>query len=125
MTAKIVAIAIFSVALSAIAQLALKIGSSAIANDGLDAGDSTLTWFFKAALANPYIIAGFTLYGIGALSWLLVLSRTELSVAYPFVSLGLVVTMLLGVLVLQESVTVMRLMGASFILLGVILVAQS
>lgn len=125
MTAKIVAIALFSVALSAVAQLALKVGSSAIADNGLAGGGSTLPYFFKAALANPYIIAGFALYGVGALTWLLVLARTDLSVAYPFISLGLVVTMLLGVLVLQESVTPIRLVGASLIVLGVVLVAQS
>ncbi len=125
MTTKIALIALLSVFLSALAQLALKIGSTAAWSTGADARETALSWFFKAALANPYVIGGFALYGAGALTWLLVLSRTELSVAYPFVSVGLIVTMLLGAVVLQEPVSPLRLLGGALIVTGVLLVAQS
>ena len=126
MSSRILLIALFSVGLSALAQLALKIGStSALAVPATANGASTLAALFKAVVANPYIILGFVLYGAGAVTWLLVLSRVELSVAYPFVSVGLVFTLALGALVLNEPMNMTRLAGAGCIIVGVCLVARS
>jgi hypothetical protein len=40
-----------------------------------------------AVATNPYVVGGFVAYGIGAVLWLKVFSRAELSLAYPLVSL--------------------------------------
>lgn len=125
MPSKILVIAMFSVALSAVAQLALKVGSSAALSPEMPLQDLSPTALIKAAALNPYILIGFLLYGIGALTWLLVLSRVELSVAYPFVALGLIVTMLLGAVVLQEPISLQRILGGALIVLGVLFVAHS
>lgn len=124
MSSKMLLIIIVSVGLSALAQLSLKIGSAALSPDIPLRALPTVA-IAKAVFLNPHILIGFFLYGIGALTWLLVLSRVELSVAYPFVALGLIVTMLLGALVLQESVGLLRMLGGLLIVLGVLCVAYS
>jgi multidrug transporter EmrE-like cation transporter len=72
---------------------------------------------------NAAVVVGFVLYGASACVWLLVLARVNLSVAYPFVGLGFIATMLLGAFFLGEPLTVWRVIGTLLIALGVVLVA--
>ncbi|MFN7001597.1 MAG: EamA family transporter, partial [Elioraea tepidiphila] len=74
---------------------------------------------------QPFVILGLAAYGLGAVVWLFVLSRIDVSLAYPFVSLGIVVTMLLGMLVFGEVITAMRAAGAAFIIVGIVMLAWS
>jgi len=105
-----------SVAMSAIAQLLLKMGvGTARASGGL-----TL-----ATLFSPYVIGGLALYGLGAMVWLSVLARLPLSAAYPFVGLGFILTMALGALLLGESLSLMRVGGTLLIALGCVFVSRS
>ena len=54
------------------------------------------------ALSSPLVWLGLGLYGASAVLWLWVLSRLDVSLAYPLVSLGFVVTMGLGIVWLGE-----------------------
>ena len=65
---------------------------------------------------------GLAAYGLSALLWLRVLAEVEVSKAYPFVALAIVLTMVLGVLVLGEVVPAGRAVGAALIVVGVVLV---
>ena len=78
-----------SVAMSACAQLLLKLGVAGAKAQGWQGGPEVL---FK-----PLVFAGFALYGLGAVLWLYVLARLPLSAAYPFVGIGFLFTMALGV----------------------------
>src|SRR3546814_2175768 len=81
MTVRLLLLILASVSLSALAQLALKMGTTAAAG-----GRSTGIGGEIGGLAqSPMIILGLGLYGIGALLWLFVLGRAPLSLAYPFV----------------------------------------
>ncbi len=73
---------------------------------------------------NPWILLGFALYGVGAVVWLSVLSRWDVSKAYPLVGFGFVLTLGVGAL-LGETVTVLRGVGVLCICLGVALVART
>jgi multidrug transporter EmrE-like cation transporter len=124
MKPQLLAIIVVSVALSAIAQLCLKLGvGHAQARPG--AGSSSLGQTLVAMLTSPWVIAGLGLYALGAVVWLFVLSRAPLSLAYPFVGLGFIMTAAIGVLVLGEQVTVTRMAGTLLIALGCVVVAQS
>ncbi|MBF5095572.1 EamA family transporter [Azospirillum sp. INR13] len=57
--------------------------------------------------------------------WLAVLAKVEVTMAYPFVGLGFLVTLALGVLLLGESMSLTRLIGTLLVVLGVVLTAQS
>lgn len=115
---------LISVAMSAVAQLTLKIGMSkshvveAIARNHA-------TDIITAIATSPHIIGGLTLYVLSTLVWLSVLAKLDLSVAYPFVGLGFIATMFLGMLVLGEQVTPIRVAGTLLIFAGCALVARS
>jgi len=55
--------------------------------------------------------------------WLWVLSRLDVSLAYPLVSLGFVVTLALGVVWLGEPLSWTRVAGCGLIVAGVWLLA--
>jgi len=106
-----------SVAMSACAQLLLKMGVGAARAQGATSA--------LAYLLSPWVVAGLALYGLGAVVWLSVLARLPLSAAYPFVGLGFILTMALGVLALGETLNPMRVAGTLLIALGCVCVSRS
>ena len=117
------AIAILSIALSVMAQFALKAGMSSA--DVREAIGLPFAW--RTALivmTNGFVLAGFCLYGVGAVVWLGVLSKWDVSKAYPLVGLGFVFTAAIGAMV-GEPVTVLRASGIALIGAGVFLISKS
>ena len=121
---KIIGLILFSVVLSSLAQLVLKLGMS---SPDLHAALAGKDWFDIAlAVATSGLIPlGIALYGIGAVLWLWILSRTDLSFAYPFVGVAFILTMLFGLVFLGEPVGIERVAGTLLIVGGVTLVARS
>ena len=119
----IVLIAIISIILSVAAQFLLKAGMSSL--DIKQAFAQPLTFRLPwIVLTNKFIFSGFTLYGLGAVVWLKVLSTWDVSKAYPLVGLGFGLTVLVG-MALGESITAYRVLGVLLICQGVWLVANS
>ncbi len=77
------------------------------------------------ALSQPFVTAGVALYAISALVWLIVLSRVELSFAYPMVSIGYIAVVILSRLIFHEQVSAVRIAGTVVICLGVVLISRS
>lgn len=75
-------------------------------------------------LISPLVILGFLLYGGSSISWLVALTRTRLSVAYPFTALTFVLVMLLSRFVLKEPIPFTRAMGIAVICLGFLLASR-
>lgn len=111
------------VALGVGGQLLLKHGMSAD-RDAVDRMDEVLPRLAKAAI-NPVVIAGFLLYALSAALWLIVLTRAELSWAYPMLSLGYVLVVLLSRVLFHEAVTPPRLVGTLVIVAGVWLISRT
>ena len=110
-------LALLCVLLSAAAQLAMKTGMAS-AGPGHAVGQT-----YGQALTSAWVWGGLGLYGLSAVLWLWVLSRLDVSLAYPLVSLGFVVTMLAGVWLLGEPWSWQRVGGAALIVAGVLLLA--
>jgi len=72
---------------------------------------------------KPMILLGLALYAASVVNWVVVLSRMEVSVAYPLMSLGYLVTFVLGVWLFNESVSVTKIAGLAVILVGVVLIS--
>jgi len=70
----------------------------------------------------PELIGGLAFYALGALTYILLLTRVNLSIAAPSASLIYVFSVMLGYFVFKESIPISRLIGLSFITFGVILV---
>lgn len=115
---------LLSVSLSALAQLLLKMGMSSadVARALLDAPPLRMA---LAIASNRHVLAGLVLYFTSAAVWLFVLARLQLSMAYPFVGLGFIVTMLLGWLFLDDPLSTTRVAGTLLVTVGVVLIARS
>ncbi|OQX83235.1 MAG: hypothetical protein B6D63_06550 [Candidatus Latescibacteria bacterium 4484_7] len=77
------------------------------------------------ALTNWVIISGFGIYFISAILWITILSRTQLSWAFPILSLSYVITVLISPIFLNESFSVQRLIGTLVIVFGVYLISRT
>ena len=77
------------------------------------------------AFTTPQIIIGFALAFIAAIFWLAVLSRVQLSYAYPMLSLSYVIVVFASWLLLGESLSLTRLIGVFIICSGVYVVFRS
>mgnify|MGYP001570044401 CR=1 FL=1 len=90
----------------------------------LKAGTNATPVGFGLAL-EPRILAGVGCYAVSLAVWILALSRTPVSVAYPMVSLGFALNAVLAWWLLGEAMTPMRMTGIAVIIVGVYLVARS
>lgn len=84
---------------------------------------ASVSGVFIELVKSPPILGGFSLYGVSVILWLLVLAKMPVSIAYPFVSLGIVLTTAFGVLFLKEVVPAVSIMGILLVVLGILLLA--
>jgi len=113
---------LFAVCLGALGQIAIKSGLRKL---GYEA-QGTSVGKILTALFTPYVGLGFGLYAISSLAWLVVLSRIkQLSVAYPMISVGYVLVVLLSWYFFQDTINLTRIAGLALICAGVALVGFS
>jgi len=95
-----------------------------------NAGELPLDHFGKLKflfflLLNPWVMSAI-LATLGAgLSWMLAMSKFDLSYAYPFISLVYVFMMVASVVFLNESLTMNKIIGLGLIVLGIIITGRS
>ncbi len=123
MTALSFGLVLAGVLLNAVAQLLLKAGTNAVGNFAFSA-ENLLPVGWKIA-TQPFIVAGIGCYVVSVVIWILALSRTEVSIAYPMLSIGYVLNALAAWYLFGEAVTAQRLVGIGIIVLGVFVVARS
>ncbi len=114
---------LLGVLLNAAAQLMLKAGMSQIGHFEFSLAN-TVPIGLKV-MGNPPILGGLVLYVMSVGVWLLVLSRVQVSFAYPMLSIGYIVNALAANYLFGEPLTSMRVLGIFIIIAGVYLVAQS
>ncbi|AKG23001.1 EamA family transporter [Calothrix sp. 336/3] len=73
-------------------------------------------------LTIPELLIGLSCYALGAIAYILLLTRVKLSVAGPSASLVYVFSVVLGYFIFKESIPLFRLAGLGLIVTGVILV---
>ena len=117
------ALILTGVLLNAAAQLLLKAGVERVGVIGLG-WNSIVSSGLRLAL-EPYILGGLLCYVVSVVVWILALSRVDVSIAYPMLSIGYVVTALAAWALLGESLSMVRIAGIVVIILGVFLVARS
>jgi len=114
---------VLSVLMSAAAQVTLKTGLNR-AFAGADAAKIGDPGSLLQMLSSPLVWVGLAVYFGSAIVWLYVLSATEVSTAYPFVSLGFVVTAVLGVMLHGDHVTAAKLIGTALIVAGTVVISR-
>jgi drug/metabolite transporter (DMT)-like permease len=118
------ALILLSVALAAVAQLTLKYGMARVGFIGGNDLRSPLGTLLKI-FREPIVWGGLALFGTSAIFWMVALSRTSLSFAYPFAALTYVLILLFDWLVLREPVVALRWLGVAFIIAGLVLVSRT
>lgn len=115
---------IFSgIMLNAIAQLLLKKGTNAVGAIHLTAEN----WFstgLQLATQLP-IIGGLSCYVISVVVWIIGLSRVDVSIAYPLLSLGYIVNAIGAWYFLGEVMSMQRVLAIGVIIIGVALLVKS
>lgn len=107
---------------SAIGQIMLKQGMNQFGAVTLSVGQ--LPSLLLRLATNPWVLGGLALYACGTVFWVAALSRVDLSYAYPFASLSYVLMLLASWQLLDETVTLPRIVGTTIIALGVIVVSR-
>ncbi len=111
------------VLLNAGAQLLLKAGTNAVGKFEFSAANIVPVGM-KLAF-EPHIMGGLACYVVSVVVWILGLSRVEVSIAYPMLSVGYVLNAVAAWYLFGESMTAQKLVGIAFIVAGVFLVARS
>lgn len=76
-------------------------------------------------LLNPYIIISLIFTLLSGLSWMIAMTKFEISYAYPFTILGLVFVTIFSVLFFGESINIQKTIGILFVVSGIIIIARS
>lgn len=119
----IIALILFTVTTNALAQILLKKGMLALGPVDLSAGEAIATAF--RIVFNPYVFAGLCTFVVSMASHLVVLSKVQLSYAYPFLSLAYVMVAIYAWIGFGEDLGPARIAGIALICAGTALIAQS
>ena len=111
------------VLLNASAQLLLKAGTNSVGVFEFSR-DNIFPIGWKLA-TEPHIAGGLGCYVVSVVVWIMALSRVEVSIAYPLLSVGYVVNAIAAYYLFGEAVTPMRLAGIAIIIVGVWVVTRS
>ena len=115
---------ITGVLLNAAAQLLLKAGTNGMGGAIHFTASNWFSTLVKIGTQLP-ILGGLACYGISVVVWIVGLSRTDVTIAYPMLSLGYVVSAFGAWMFLGEVVPPQRLVAIGVIILGVVLLARS
>ena len=107
-----------SILTNAVGQYLLKSGALKLGT--VNARDAV--GYIWSIVTTPELLSGLCCYGVGALAYILLLTKVNLSVAGPAIALVYVISVLLGFFVFNETIPPVRLVGLGFIICGVILV---
>jgi multidrug transporter EmrE-like cation transporter len=121
--AKYIPFILFTVLTNAAAQIMLKQGMMSLGP--LSFTSDTIVQRVFQIIFNPWVFIGLTTFVISMASHLFVLSKVDLSFAYPFLSLAYVVVAVVAWLVFKEDLGAYKIMGIMLICAGTILIAQS
>jgi multidrug transporter EmrE-like cation transporter len=110
------------VVLNALGQLLLKAGTNAVGR--FEFVPDNIVPVATRVASEPHIMAGVLCYGVSLIVWIMGLSRVEVSVAYPLLSLGYVINAAAAWYLFGEAMTPARIAGIGFIVVGVCFIAR-
>ncbi|MET2826274.1 EamA family transporter [Mesorhizobium shangrilense] len=120
---KYIVFILFTVMTNAAAQVMLKQGMMSLGPISFE-GVNPIVKLLQIVF-NPWVFLGLCTFVISMASHLYVLSKVELSFAYPFLSLAYVAVAIVAYFVFREDLNAWRIAGIAFICVGTVLIAQS
>lgn len=88
-----------------------------------DGAQNVLIHLFKLS-TTPWVASALIAYVLAVGSWMVALTKFELSAAYPFMSLSFVGVAMLSVMLLGETMNMAQVMGLSLVVLGLVIGSQ-
>nr|MDD3719890.1 EamA family transporter [Candidatus Gracilibacteria bacterium] len=76
--------------------------------------------FITQSIFNKFTISSVLFTSIGIITWLMIIQRMKLSIAYPFMSLSYVIVFLVSYFIFKESIFFNQIIGLFLIIIGVI-----
>jgi multidrug transporter EmrE-like cation transporter len=80
-------------------------------------------YFVGHLFLNPWVISGIFATLLAGISWMLAMSRFEISYAYPWISLNFLLMLIFGVVLFDESFSLSKLFGTLLIVAGIAVLA--
>lgn len=120
---KYIVFILFTVATNAAAQLMLKQGMTTLSPSVL--GQENIILKLLVIVFSPWVFFGLATFVISMASHMFVLSKVDLSFAYPFLSLAYVLVAVLAWQLFGEELGAYKIAGIAFICIGTVLIAQS
>jgi multidrug transporter EmrE-like cation transporter len=120
--AKYIPFILFTVLTNALAQVSLKYGMMQLGSLNF-AGVNPIIKLLQIVF-SPFVFIGLCIFVISMASHLFVLSKVELSFAYPFLSLAYVVVAVIAYYLFHEDLNALRIGGIALICVGTVLIAQ-
>lgn len=120
---KFIPFILFTVATNAAAQLMLKQGMTTLSPAVL--GQDNLILKMLMIVFQPWVFFGLVMFVVSMASHMFVLSKVDLSFAYPFLSLAYVFVAVLAWQLFGEDLGAYKIAGIAFICIGTVLIAQS
>jgi multidrug transporter EmrE-like cation transporter len=125
MTSRPLLLIVVSVLLGVLGQLLLKMGITQVGSLELEGELAGLVKVGIRVFGNLKVIGGFAAYGISSLFWIAVLSKVNLSLAYPMLALNYVLIPLAAWLFLGEQIPSLRWLGVGIIIIGIIIISRT
>jgi multidrug transporter EmrE-like cation transporter len=113
---------LISVVFNVIGQYSMKVGMN---NHGEVTFENHIILTIIRIFTLPNVILGLVMYAISAFFWLIALSKLDLSIAYPTLSVGYILIMILSFFLLNETITIYKISGTILIVLGIFLLFKS
>lgn len=114
-----ISLVVFSVLLGSLGQVTLKMGADKVGKLELSPG-MLLPELLRIA-RTPEMLVGILLFGVSFVTWIKVLTHSQLSLAYPMLSLGYINVVLLSSLLFNEPITLAKICGIALIVTGVLI----
>ena len=105
------------------AQLLIKAGTNAVGHFEF-ARENIAPIGWKLA-TEPHIVGAMACYAFGVVIWVLALSRVQVSIAYPLLSLGYVVNAVAALYLFNEAFNPAKVVGMGIIILGVVIISRA
>ncbi len=77
--------------------------------------------FAFSMLLNPYIMISLVLTLLAGVTWMIAMTKFDISYAYPFTTLGFVFVFIFSVILFNEPVSWQKILGLGFIIMGLII----
>ena len=110
---------VFAVSLGVVGQVLMKHGMNCHRDCPPDGACGVFHKDLRYIFTNIWVLGGFASYGISTVIWLYVLTRADLSFAYPFIAISYVAVILIGPWVFKEVIDGWKVLAIVLIILGV------